>query len=211
MRAFPAMPSPIPAPMAPPPRASPPPMRPPAVATACVMSFAAIVRLSPSRTSCDVWSVLFGGCESEVEDGQEGVDERLDRGDEARVEDAPDEVGEPVEREQVGRKKRDHREHDAAGEDVAEKSQGQRERVDDLLQQQDRAPQRRLDGEPVTDVAPPLLLDAEIRVKDRDGERHCVDEVDVRSRRLKARRVVAGREPAQPVAEQDEEEQADTE
>src|SRR4051794_33095246 len=52
-------------------------------------------------------SVLFGGCESEVQDGQEGVDERLDRSDEARVEDAPDEVGEPVEREQVGRKKRD--------------------------------------------------------------------------------------------------------
>src|SRR3954451_13109364 len=128
MRALPAIPSPIPAPMAPPPRASPPPMRPPAVATACVMSFAAIVRLSPSRTSLlTCGSVLFGGCESEVEDRQERVDERLDRGDEARVEDAPDEVGESVEREQVGRKKRDHREHDAAGEDVAEKSQGQRE------------------------------------------------------------------------------------
>src|SRR3954453_8585340 len=42
-----------PAPARPPPRPRPPPMRPPAVATAWVMSFAAIFRLSPSRT---VWA-----------------------------------------------------------------------------------------------------------------------------------------------------------
>src|SRR3954447_16400757 len=133
------MPSPMPAPGAPPPRASPPPMRPAAVATAWVMSFAAMVRLSPSRT--DVGQkpelVLLGGGEAEVEDGQERVDERLDRRDEPRVEDAPDEVGGAVEREHVEGQQRDDCEHDPAGEDVAEQTQGQRERVDDLLEQQD--------------------------------------------------------------------------
>src|SRR3954464_5380178 len=96
---FPAMPTPIPAPSAPPPGASPPPMRPPAVATAWVMSFAAMVRLSSSRTGCR--SVLLGSGEAEVEDRQERVDERLDRCDEPGVEDPPDEVGEAIEREQV--------------------------------------------------------------------------------------------------------------
>src|SRR3954447_23717375 len=133
------MPSPMPAPGAPPPRASPPPMRPPAVATAWVMSFAAMFRLSPSRT--DVGQkpelVLLGGGEAEVEDGQERVDEGLDRRDEARVEDSPDEVAGAVQREQVERQQTDHRQHDRAGEDVAEEPQRQRERVDDLLEQQD--------------------------------------------------------------------------
>src|SRR3954471_5348507 len=147
--ALPAMPSPMPAPMAPPPSASPPPMRPPAVATACVMSFAAIVRLSPSRTSVvTCGSVFFGGCEAEVQDGQERVDERLDRGDQAGVEQPPEEVGEPVEREQVERQQSDDREHDAAGEDVAEESQRERQRVHDLLEDDDRPPDRGLHGEP---------------------------------------------------------------
>src|SRR5436305_9856149 len=104
IRALPAMPSPMPAPIAPPPSASPPPMRPPAVATAWVMFFAAMVRLSPSRTMCG--SVLFGGGEAEVQDGQERVDERLDRCDQARVEQPPAEVGETVQREQVERQQR---------------------------------------------------------------------------------------------------------
>src|SRR3954453_19753404 len=94
-------------------------------------------------------SVLLGGGEAEVEDRQERVDERLDGRDEAGVEDAPDEVAQAVEREQVERQQRDDREHDAAGEDVAEESQRQRERVDDLPQQDDRDPQTRLRGEPV--------------------------------------------------------------
>src|SRR4051812_31088042 len=119
MSALPAMPSPMPAPMAPPPRASPPPMRPPAVATAWVMSFAAMVSSSPSKT--DVGQkpelVLLGGGEAEVEDGQERVDEGLDGRDEAGVENPPDEVGEAVEREQVERQKCDDGEHDATGED----------------------------------------------------------------------------------------------
>src|SRR3954449_13409143 len=155
MRALPAMPSPIPAPIAPPPRASPPPMRPPAVATACVMSFAAMfVSLLRGREVGQVSRklMLFGGGEAEVEDGQERVDEGLDRRDEAGVEDPPHEVGEAVEREQVERQQRDDGEHDAAGEDVAEKTQGQRERVDDLLEDEDRPPQRRLGSEPVSDV-----------------------------------------------------------
>src|SRR4051795_8270810 len=103
-------------------------------------------------------SVLLGGGEAEVQDCQERVDERLDRRDETGVEDAPDEVGETVEREQVERKQRDDGEHDAAGEDVAEESQRQRERVDDLLEQKNRNPEPRLGGEPVTDVAGTLLL-----------------------------------------------------
>src|SRR3954451_23924254 len=161
--ALPAMPSPIPAPIAPPPRASPPPMRPPAVATACVMSFAAMfVSLLRGREVGRVSRklVLFGGGEAEVEDGQERVDEGLDRRDEAGVEDAPDEVAETVEREQVEGQQPDHRQHDRAGEDVAEEPQRQRERVDDLLQQQDeRADADRLGPEPVRDVSPALPLD----------------------------------------------------
>src|SRR3954468_16606183 len=187
IRALPAMPSPIPAPMAPPPRASPPPMRPPAVATACVMSFAAILRLSPSRTSCVTsGSVLFGGCKSEVEDGQERVDERLDRGDQAGVEQSPEEVGEPVEREQVERQQCDDGEHDAAGEDVAEESQRERQRVDDLLEDDDGPTDRRLHGEPVTDVARALLLHTEVGVEDDDHGGHRVDEVDVGCRWFEA-------------------------
>src|SRR3954453_14507275 len=168
MSALPAMPSPMPAPMAPPPSPSPPPMRPPAVATAWVMSFAAMFRLSPSRT--DVGQkpelVLLGGGEAEVEDGQERVDEGLDRRDEARVEDSPDEVGSAIEREQVERQQRDDGEHDAAGEDVAEETEGQRERVDDLLEQEDGNPQPRLRGEPVADVAEALPLHAEVGVEE---------------------------------------------
>src|SRR3954454_16261891 len=121
MSALPAVPSPMPAPIAPPPSAKPPPMRPPAVATAWVMSFAAMVRLSPSRTMCG--SVLFGGGEAEIQDGQERINERLDRRDEAGVEDAPDKVTDAVQREQVERQQPDHRQHDRAGEDVAEESQ----------------------------------------------------------------------------------------
>src|SRR3954451_8166277 len=95
MSALPAMPSPMPAPIAPPPRASPPPMRPPAVATAWVMFFAAMVRLSPSRTWIGLENrklVLFGGGKAEVEDGQERVDECLDGRDQAGVEQPPEEV-----------------------------------------------------------------------------------------------------------------------
>src|SRR3954451_18775254 len=95
--ALPAMPSPIPAPIAPPPRASPPPMRPPAVATACVMSFAAMfVSLLRGREVGLISRklVLFGGGEAEEEVRQERVDDVLDRRDEAGVEDAPDEVAE---------------------------------------------------------------------------------------------------------------------
>src|SRR3954454_15571948 len=207
--ALPAMPSPIPAPIAPPPRASPPPMRPPAVATACVMSFAAITSL-PFEDGA--WSVLFGGGEAEVQNCQERVDERLDRRDEAGVEDAPDEVADAVQREQVEREQPDHRQHDRAREDVAEESQRQRQRVDDLLEQQDEgADTDRLGPEPVRDVAAALPLDAEVGVEDDDPRRHGVDEVDVGRRRREALRMVAGWEPAQPVAEQDEEEQRDAE
>src|SRR4051794_31446434 len=207
--ALPAMPSPIPAPIAPPPRASPPPMRPPAVATACVMSFAAITSL-PFEDGA--WSVLFGGGEAEVQNCQERVDERLDRRDEAGVEDAPDEVADAVQREQVEREQPDHCQHDRAGEDVAEESQRQRQRVDDLLEQQNEgADTDRLGPEPVRDVAAALPLDSQVGVEDDDPRRHRVDEVDVRRRRREALGVVAGWEPAQPVAEQDEEEQRDAE
>src|SRR3954464_9433602 len=97
-------------------------------------------------------SVLFGGGKTEVEDGEERIDERLNRRDEAGVEKAPAPVGEAVEREQIERQQCDDGEHDAAGEDVAEESQGQRQRVDELLENEDRAPNRGLHGEPVGDV-----------------------------------------------------------
>src|SRR3954465_6467248 len=160
--ALPAMPSPIPAPIAPPPRASPPPMRPPAVATACVMSFAAMfVSLLRGREVGQVSRklVLLGGGEAEVEDGQERVDECLDRRDQSGVEQPPQEVAEAVEREQVERQKCDDREHDRAGEDVAEESERQRERVDELLEDDDGSPDGGLDREPVADVAKALPLD----------------------------------------------------
>src|SRR3954451_13728455 len=80
-----------------------------------------------------------------------------------------------------------------------------------FAEQDEPADAHRLRTEPVRDVPPALPLDAEIGVEDDDPRRHRVYEVDVGGRRGEALRGVAGREPAEPVAEQDEEEQRNAE
>lgn len=75
---------------------------------------------------------------TEVQDGQDREDEGLDRPDE-QVEGLPDRVGRPHD---VRREQRDQRDQDAAGEDVAEKSQRQRDWLGQLLDDVDRRQER---------------------------------------------------------------------
>src|SRR6478735_4985730 len=75
---------------------------------------------------------------AEIQDRQQSEDEGLDGADE-KVEALPDRVGRP---QDPWREQRDQRDQDAAGEDVAEKSQRQRDRLGDLLDEVDRRHQR---------------------------------------------------------------------
>src|SRR6516165_7099303 len=80
---LPARPSPTAAPMAPPPRAKPPPTKAPASSMAFSV-VAAILKVSPIVGLLEKWasvSVFFHG-ELEVEDREQGEDERLDHADE---------------------------------------------------------------------------------------------------------------------------------
>src|SRR3954447_5168745 len=152
----PARPSPTAAPMAPPPRARPPPTMAPAVLIADTSSGSAAT-VSPrfgapgaeprvccsvpragDRTVCSSRALearktvplvfLLLQREAEVQDREQGEDEGLDRPDD-QVETLPQAVREP---QQPGGDQPDDGEHHAAGEDVAEESQGEGERLDDL-------------------------------------------------------------------------------
>src|ERR1700677_1788850 len=125
--ALPAMPSPIPAPIAPPPIMSPPPISAPWAIMGSILilllsgSYRAsvMVRGSGQFVAFSVMMVLHLHRLAEVQDGQDREDERLDRADE-QIERFPDRVGQPHD---VWREERDQRHQDAAGEDVAEKSE----------------------------------------------------------------------------------------
>src|SRR6202020_385387 len=120
--ALPAMPSPMPAPIAPPPMISPPPMR-AAAATwgsrAILSSFILVAVYQAPVMLCgskrfmvaSVMVILELHGLAEVQDGQNRENERLDCADE-QVERLPDRVGRPHD---VGREKCDQRDPDAAG------------------------------------------------------------------------------------------------
>src|SRR3954451_19304550 len=85
--------------------------------------------------------VVAGAGHAEVEDGQQGEDEGLQSSQEQGVEQLPDDVeddGEEAPERDVGRRqlhqRADQGDHDAAGEDVAEESQGQRDRLQQVLE-----------------------------------------------------------------------------
>src|SRR6201999_641351 len=139
IRALPAIPSPIPAPMAPPAMISPPPMS----APAAIMGFILILLdnwqwsyqvVGPACSGRLVVVVVEFHRLAEVQDGQQREDERLDGADE-KVEALPDRVGRPHD---PRREQGDQCDQDAAGEDIAEESQGQRYRLGDLLDEVDR-------------------------------------------------------------------------
>src|SRR5690348_10440070 len=136
MTAEPARPSPIAAPMAPPPRASPPPtmaspsvMFPPSPSAAWARTLICLL-VSFVRTSWGRGVVRLEGGSlivaahrlGEVNQGEQGEDQRLDDADE-HVEELPDRVGRP---QDVGGHQRDDGHHDPAREDVAEQPQGER-------------------------------------------------------------------------------------
>src|SRR6476659_10170688 len=149
----------MPAPMAPPARARPPPTNAPAVWTAVsltaiempllvyaessaqlvtsgapdrlrsVREFGGVVRVGLGLVLLGL--TVAGGRHAEVQHGQQGEDERLDPADQ--------------------------REHDAAGEDVAEESQGQGDRLGQLLEDVQRE-QHREGLDEVPEVALGTLL-----------------------------------------------------
>src|ERR1039458_6012581 len=145
MVALPAKPSPMAAPMAPPPRASPPPMKAPAelIAMSCVEAAAGILGffllVGRDCARCGPWasgrrpSVTSGDSRVEIEQGEQGEDERLDRADEQAVEQLPDDVHHWDRQDELRREVGDQDEHDASGEDVAEEPEGERQRLGDLL------------------------------------------------------------------------------
>src|ERR1700753_1879861 len=128
--ALPAIPSPMPAPIAPPPMISPPPMSAAAAtwgSSAILFLLYSVVIYQGSVLVCrsgqfmavSVVMILDLHGLTEVQDGQDREDERLDGADEHGG-GFPDRVGRPHD---VRREERDQRDQDATGEDVAEKSQ----------------------------------------------------------------------------------------
>src|SRR6201987_374766 len=144
--ALPATPSPIPAPIAPPPMISPPPMRAPAAIVGSILSSfiwgylvagyqASVTVRGPGQFVAVLVMILvqLHGL-AEVQDGQNREDEGLDRPDE-QVERFPDRVGQPHD---VRREERDQCDQDAAGKNIAEKSERQRDRLGYFFDQVDR-------------------------------------------------------------------------
>src|SRR3954470_5955654 len=130
---LPARPSPIAAPIAPPPSARPPPTIAPARATACCMfSTAMCLSLLVGGRATSVALLVYG--ETEIDDGEQGKDQRLDAADE-HVEELPDGVRQP---KHVRREQPDQRDHQATGEQVAEQPQREREALRDLSEPADR-------------------------------------------------------------------------
>src|SRR5580704_7127241 len=162
---LPAKPSPIAAPMAPPPRASPPPTSAPAMPIAPATVCAAIVYSSwlvllRSFEYCALLLVLLflalffllflvAGRHVEVDDREQHEDVRLDQSD-GQIEGLPDDFEGT---DGLGGQGRHDDDDQAAGEEVAEESKGERDRLGDLFDEIDRGqPAGRL-GE-VLDVAP---------------------------------------------------------
>src|SRR6478672_3103918 len=225
----------MPAPMAPPARARPPPTNAPAVWTAVSLTAIEMPLLVYAESSAQLVTsgapdrlrsvrefggfvrvglvllvlTVAGARHAEVQYGQQREDERLDTADE-HVEQLPDQVRQPggVERDQA-----DQGEHDAAGEDVAEESQRQRDRLGELLEDVQRE-QHREGLEEVPEVAlHALLLDAVDPHADHGHEGHGVGQVGVRGGSRQQVHVVVDLRGQQlePVGDQDEEEQRDGE
>src|SRR5215475_13931450 len=204
--------------MAPPPRARPPPMNAPASSIAwgvALAIFSSIPWLFLDHSvglggwyGVPVRSMPVGrGNRAEVEHGQQREDERLDRADE-QVEELPHGGGGP---QDVGREQRDQGNHDRAGEDVAEKTEGQRDRPGDLFDQVDREqPPVRLRQVPVV-TAEALLAYAGDMHPDDDEQRERVRQVHVRCRRRQDLGVMNRRQYGQPVGDQQEQEDRDRE
>src|SRR5690349_21266827 len=219
MTAEPARPSPIAAPMAPPPRASPPPtmaspsvMFPPSPSAAWARTLISLlvsfVRKSwiGGRGRSVVGSLVLAAHRlTEVDQGEQGEDQRLDHPDE-HVEELPDRIGQP---QDVGGHQRDDGHHDPAGEDVAEEPQGERGRTRKVLRDElDRGEERVRLGEVAEVGLGALRADARNVDPDDHEQGQRVDEVDVRGGR---RQPVLRRQRGEPVAREDEREHGDAE
>src|SRR6478672_2077031 len=223
----------MPAPMAPPARARPPPTNAPAVWTAVSLTAIEMPLLVYAESSAQLvtsgapdrlrsvrefggvvgvglvllWLTVAGGRHAEVQHGQQREDEPLDAAHE-HLQQLPDQARDPrrVERDQA-----DHRQHDAAGEAVAEESQGQGDRLGQLLEDVQREQHREgLDEVPEVALGT-LLADAVDPHADHRHDRHRVRQVGVRGGRRQQVQVVVdlGRQQLEPVGDQDEEEQRD--
>src|SRR4051812_17456939 len=173
---LPARPSPMAAPIAPPPRARPPPTIAPARATACCM-FCTAMCLSPSRWRATSVALLVYG-KAEIDDGEQGKDQRLDAADE-HVEELPDGVRQP---QHVRREQPDQRDHQATGKQVAEQSKRERERLCDLFDAAKRDEPARGAREPLHVAANALFADARQVRPAHDQNCHRGGQVDVRRR-----------------------------
>src|SRR6478672_12830067 len=221
----------MPAPMAPPARARPPPTNAPAVWTAVSLTAIEMPLLVYAESSAQLVTsgapdrlrsvrefggfvrvglvllvlTVAGARHAEVQYGQQREDERLDTADE-HVEQLPDQVRQPggVERDQA-----DQGEHDAAGEDVAEESQRQRDRLGELLEDVQREQHREGLDEVLEVALHALLPDPVDPDPDHGHDRHRVGEVGVRGGRRQQVQVVVDlrRQQLEPVGDQDEEEQ----
>src|SRR3954470_562114 len=205
---LPARPSPMAAPMAPPPSAMPPPTMAPASVTAwfmfstaiaCSLLGVSVLRGGTAAGKAGLVPLLVHG-EAEVHDRQQREDQRLDHTDE-HVEQLPDDVRKA---EDVRREEPDQRDHQAAGEEVTEQSQCQRERLGELLDGTERDEPARGTHEAL-DVAEHALLAHPDEVHPQqhdDGE--CCGQVDVGGRRDEG--LVRGHD-LHPVRDEDEGEQ----
>src|SRR5580692_380512 len=196
----PARPSPTAAPIAPPPSARPPPMRAPATRTAPSMfPVAMFPLLCRDRVSKCSWSVrwppgasvlVLTHAHTEVHDGQEGEDERLNGADEQLVEGLPD--GQADLRE-VGRNEgHDDRNHQHAREDVAEESEGQRDGLGDLFNDVDRGEGGVGLGVVLEVAAEPTCPDRGVVHREKHNEGEGQREVDGTRRGGQESRVAAG-------------------
>src|ERR1700722_758182 len=173
----PARPSPTAAPMAPPPSARPPPIKAPATRTAPSMSFVAMFPLLCRDSFSKCWSVrrspgssvlVLAHAHTEVHDRQEGEDEGLNGADEQLVERLPYGQADPRE---VGRNEgHDDRNHQDTREDVAEESEGQRDRLRDLLNDVDRGEGGVGLGVVLEVAAEPTCLDRVVVHREEDDE-----------------------------------------
>src|ERR1017187_1706856 len=140
---------------------------------------------------------------AEVHDGEQAEDEGLNGADKELVEGLPDGQADPrqVRRDQGD----DHRDHQHAGEDVAEKSEGHGDGLGDLFNDVDRR-QRGIGLTVVLDIAleAPGLDGVDVH-QDEDDQGQGQREVDVARRRSQEARIATGDE-GQPVADEDEEE-----
>src|SRR6185437_12829760 len=230
---LPARPSPMAAPTAPPPSARPPPIMAPASWMAWDWVSAIVVYLlwfPLADQLATVMSVHTGRLTSmnighgrvEVEDGEQGEDERLDGPDDEDVEELPDDAQDQVDdvadgegAQLPGAEGGDQREHEGAGEQVAEEPERQGDGLGDLLDQVDEQVGRQEEdrerlGEVVLDVAVEAPGADRRDVDEHDDEEgHGQRQVDVGGG--DDQEFVPGPHPEdlEGVADQDEHEQGD--